>query len=137
PRAVRPHRDARPRGAGRRGHSGGRPGDAGRAAGLPRWSRRGAGMTGPSETVAMVELRQVCAGYGQIDVLHGVDLLLSPGTVLAVLGPNGAGKTTLVGTMSGLIRPSSGQVFLQGHEVTGCDADALARAGLCTIPEGR
>jgi branched-chain amino acid transport system ATP-binding protein len=86
---------------------------------------------------AVIEMRAVHAGYGQIDVLHGIDLELSQGTVLAVLGPNGAGKSTTVRTIAGFIRPSSGRILLHGRDVAGAAPDALARAGLCVIPEGR
>ena len=86
---------------------------------------------------AVIEMRAVHAGYGQIDVLHGIDLELSQGTVLAVLGPNGAGKSTTVRTIAGFIRPSSGRILVHGRDVTGAAPDALARAGLCVIPEGR
>jgi branched-chain amino acid transport system ATP-binding protein len=79
----------------------------------------------------------VRAGYGRIDVLHGVDLALHPGHVYALLGPNGAGKSTTLGVASGQIRPSSGSLFLCGRDVTGAAPDALARAGVCVIPEGR
>jgi branched-chain amino acid transport system ATP-binding protein len=86
---------------------------------------------------ALLELQNLRAGYGTIDVLHGVDLVLEPGTVYALLGPNGAGKTTTLGVCSGQITPSAGKVMLHGHEVNGVASDALARAGVCLVPEGR
>ena len=85
----------------------------------------------------ILELRDICAGYGQIDVLHGINLRLDPGTVLAVLGPNGAGKTTTVRVISGLMRPTQGRVLINGHDVTAVAPDSLARAGVCVVPEGR
>jgi branched-chain amino acid transport system ATP-binding protein len=85
----------------------------------------------------LLELRGVRAGYGIIDVLHGVDLVLEPGQVLALLGPNGAGKSTTLAVASGQIRPSGGQVMIGGREVNGARPDALARAGVCLVPEGR
>jgi branched-chain amino acid transport system ATP-binding protein len=94
-------------------------------------------MTGSSGTTPAVEMRGVHAGYGQIDVLHGIDLRLDPGTVLAVLGPNGAGKSTTVRTLAGFVRPTAGRIMVHGRDVTGAAPDALARAGLCVIPEGR
>ena len=77
------------------------------------------------------------AGYGTIDVLHGVDLVVEPGQVYALLRPNGAGKTTTLCVCSGQVVPSAGQLILNGREVTGAGADALARAGVCVVPEGR
>jgi branched-chain amino acid transport system ATP-binding protein len=70
-------------------------------------------------------------------VLHGVDLVLEPGQVHALLGPNGAGKSTTLAVCSGQIVPSAGQVMVQGREVNGATSDALARAGVCLVPEGR
>ena len=85
----------------------------------------------------ILELRVVRAGYGSIDVLHGVNLTIGRGEVVALLGPNGAGKSTTIKVISGLLRPSSGHLIVAGRDVTGASAGALARAGLCTIPEGR
>jgi branched-chain amino acid transport system ATP-binding protein len=77
------------------------------------------------------------AAYGQIQALHGVDLTVPPGSVVALLGPNGAGKTTTIRLASGQIRPTGGCVHIAGKHVNGVSADALARVGVCTIPEGR
>jgi branched-chain amino acid transport system ATP-binding protein len=85
----------------------------------------------------LLELRNLRAGYGTIDVLHGVNLVLNPGEVYALLGPNGAGKTTTLAVCSGQIVPSAGQVLVCGREVNGTSSDALARAGVCLVPEGR
>ena len=87
--------------------------------------------------VPLLELRSVRAGYGTIDVLHGVSLVIEPGQVYALLGPNGAGKTTTLAVCSGQITPSAGQVLVFGREVNGVTSDALARAGVCLVPEGR
>jgi branched-chain amino acid transport system ATP-binding protein len=88
-------------------------------------------------TTPVLELRGIRAGYGIIDVLHGVDLVLQPGEVLALLGPNGAGKSTTLGVASGQITPTGGQLLIGGREVNGARPDALARAGVCLVPEGR
>lgn len=88
-------------------------------------------------TPPILELRNVRAGYGSIDVLHGVNLAIGRGEVVALLGPNGAGKSTTIKVISGLLRPSAGHLIVAGRDVTGASASALARAGLCTIPEGR
>jgi branched-chain amino acid transport system ATP-binding protein len=86
---------------------------------------------------AILELRNLRGGYGTIDVLHGVNLTLEPGQVHALLGPNGAGKTTTLAVCSGQIVPSGGQLIISGREVQGTSSDALARAGVCLVPEGR
>ena len=85
----------------------------------------------------LLEFRALRAGYGTIDVLHGLDLVLEPGQVYALLGPNGAGKTTTLSVASGQIVPSAGQILLNGREVNGVGSDSLARAGVCLVPEGR
>jgi branched-chain amino acid transport system ATP-binding protein len=100
-------------------------------------SRPGSGVAPGGDGTPVVELRGVRAAYGTIEVLHGVDLALWPGEVLAVLGPNGAGKTTMLEVVAGLHPLSGGDVFVAGRRVNGAAASDLARAGLCLIPEGR
>jgi ABC-type Fe3+/spermidine/putrescine transport system ATPase subunit len=85
----------------------------------------------------LLELRDVRASYGKIEVLHGVDLVVPQGSVVALLGPNGGGKTTTLKVASGQMVPTAGCVHVGGRHVNGAPADALARLGLCTIPEGR
>jgi branched-chain amino acid transport system ATP-binding protein len=89
------------------------------------------------DEVPLLELRDVRAAYGRIEVLHGVDLAVPEGSVVALLGPNGAGKTTTLGVCAGLIEPTGGSVYLAGRRVNGAAPDELARIGVCTIPEGR
>ena len=85
----------------------------------------------------ILELSHIRAGYGAIEVLHDVSLSVGRGQVVVLLGPNGAGKSTVIKVVSGLLKPTSGQLLVAGRDVTGASPDALARAGLCTIPEGR
>jgi branched-chain amino acid transport system ATP-binding protein len=85
----------------------------------------------------VLELKDVRASYGRIEVLHGVDLVVPPNSVVALLGPNGAGKSTTLRVAAGQHEPTQGCVHLMGKHVNGADPDALARAGVCTIPEGR
>lgn len=91
---------------------------------------------GPTEGAAL-ELIDVRAAYGSIDVLHGVNITIAPGTVYALLGPNGAGKSTTLKVASGRLNPTAGEVRFLGEKINGRSADKVARAGLCTIPEGR
>jgi branched-chain amino acid transport system ATP-binding protein len=91
----------------------------------------------PVEQTPVLAVREMSAGYGEFDVVEGVDFTLASGEVFALLGPNGAGKTTTLRAISGLITPSRGSVEICGRSLGGADADALARAGLCLIPEGR
>ena len=85
----------------------------------------------------LLELKGVKAAYGRIEVLHGVDLVVPHGSVVALLGPNGGGKTTTLKVISGQMTPTSGCVHISGRHVNGASPDALARIGVCTIPEGR
>ena len=85
----------------------------------------------------LLELHGVKAAYGEIEVVHGVDLAVPEGTVVALLGPNGAGKSTVVKVCAGLLKPTAGEIRLAGHDITGASSDELARLGVCTIPEGR
>ncbi len=85
----------------------------------------------------LLQLKGIRAAYGPIEVLHGVDLVVPEGSVVALLGPNGAGKSTILKVCSGLLQPSAGEVHLAGRIVNGASADQLARLGVCTIPEGR
>lgn len=88
-------------------------------------------------TAPVLELIGVRAGYGRIEVLHGVDLTLGQGEVLALLGPNGAGKSTTLKVASGRLAPTAGCLHIAGNHVNGAHPAALARAGVCTVPEGR
>ncbi|MEZ5204748.1 MAG: ABC transporter ATP-binding protein [Acidimicrobiales bacterium] len=85
----------------------------------------------------LLELRGVTAQYGRIRVLHGVDLVVPRGEVVALLGPNGAGKTTTLLVATGQHPATSGCVHVGGRHINGAKPDAIARLGLCTIPEGR
>jgi branched-chain amino acid transport system ATP-binding protein len=86
---------------------------------------------------ALLELRDIRAAHEGIAVLHGVDLSVSAGQVVALLGPNGAGKTTTLRVASGAHPAASGRLLLGGRDVTGAAPRDLARAGVCLIPEGR
>jgi len=85
----------------------------------------------------LLELVDVHAGYGPIEVLHGVDLAVPAGAVVVLLGPNGGGKSTTLRVCCGLHPITSGELRLGGTVVNGISADRLARLGVCTVPEGR
>jgi ABC-type branched-subunit amino acid transport system ATPase component/branched-subunit amino acid ABC-type transport system permease component len=86
---------------------------------------------------AALALRGIVAGYGDVEVIHGVDVDVQSGTVLALLGPNGAGKSTLCAVASGLVAPTRGQVFVDGVDVTASEAFDRARLGVLLVPEAR
>jgi branched-chain amino acid transport system ATP-binding protein len=93
--------------------------------------------TAPATEEPILELADIHAGYGPIEVLHGVDLQVPPGAVVALLGPNGGGKTTTLRVCSGLHPVSSGELRIAGRTVNGVSAAQLAQIGVCCIPEGR
>jgi branched-chain amino acid transport system ATP-binding protein len=93
--------------------------------------------SGDGRQVPVLELSGVRAAYGRIEVLHGVDFAIPPASVFALLGPNGAGKSTTLKVVSGQMQPTAGQVRMMGRPVAGASTEALARTGVCTIPEGR
>ena len=88
-------------------------------------------------TVPILEVVDLHAAYGRIEVLRGVDLTVPRGAVVALLGPNGAGKSTLLKVISGQMEKTSGDIHLAGVHVSGAKPDDLARLGLTTVPEGR
>ena len=87
--------------------------------------------------VPILDVVDVRAAYGRIEVLRGVDLTVPKGAVVALLGPNGAGKSTLLKVVSGQLAPTGGDIHLAGVHVKDARPDELARLGLTTIPEGR
>jgi len=90
-----------------------------------------------SEAEPILALRDIRAGYGPIEVVHGVSLEIPVGSVVALLGPNGGGKTTLLNVCAGLLTPMAGEVRYGGELVTTVSPDGRARRGICTVPEGR
>ena len=90
-----------------------------------------------STSPATLEVEGIVAGYDRATVLRGVSLSVTPGRVTALFGPTGAGKTTLLRTISGLIRPTAGEIRLEGANVTSMPAHERTELGLCQIAEGR
>jgi len=84
-----------------------------------------------------LQLRDLRKSFGATPIIRGVSLDVVEGERHAIIGPNGAGKSTTLAVASGQIVPSSGSLMLCGRDVTGVTPDALARAGVCLIPEGR
>jgi len=90
-----------------------------------------------TKTTTALSLKGITSGYGTTTIVRNIDLNIEAGSVTALLGPNGAGKSTLLKTMSGLIRPVSGSVMIDGHDVSSLAPNKRANLGLCHIPEGR
>ncbi|HSS56015.1 MAG TPA: ABC transporter ATP-binding protein [Gaiellales bacterium] len=85
----------------------------------------------------MLTLSGVWAGYGAADILRGVDLALEPEMITCVVGPNGAGKSTVLRTVSGLLRPRTGSITLDGVEIGGWSPSAILRQGVVHVPQER
>jgi branched-chain amino acid transport system ATP-binding protein len=85
----------------------------------------------------MLEVRNLDAGYGRVDVLRGVSMRVPAGKIVALLGANGAGKTTLLRAITGLASVHSGIVIFADHAVTGHSPESLVRNGLVLVPQGR
>jgi branched-chain amino acid transport system ATP-binding protein len=79
----------------------------------------------------------ISAGYGKMEILHGVTLSVRPGEMVSVIGPNGAGKSTTFKTIIGLLRPTAGRIVFGGQEITGRSPDQVLRLGLAYVPQGR
>src|SRR6202012_1612261 len=107
-------------------------GRSGRGERLPRCTVTDAGAKNGNAIPPILELRDVRAGYGPIEVVHGVSLEVATGSVMALLGPNGGGKTTMLNVCSGTLGPNSGDVCFEGAVVTKSSADDRARMGICT-----
>ena len=75
--------------------------------------------------------------YERIRALNGVSLTVEAGEIVAIVGANGAGKTTTMRTIAGLLRPTRGQVLLEGQRIDGVAPETLVRRGICLVPEGR
>jgi branched-chain amino acid transport system ATP-binding protein len=102
----------------------------------PAAPRRPASPTGDGRPPA-IALHGVRAGYGRIEVLHGVTLEVPAGGACALLGPNGAGKSTLLKVLSGTLAPTAGAAVVDGVDAGRLAPEHLARRGICSIPEGR
>ncbi len=85
----------------------------------------------------MLEVRDMVAGYGQVEVLHGVSLDVGLGEIVALLGSNGAGKSTLNNNISGIYRPFGGSIVFEGRDICGARSEAIVDLGIIQVPEGR
>jgi branched-chain amino acid transport system ATP-binding protein len=85
----------------------------------------------------MLALENVSAGYGNLEIVHGVSLEVKPGELVAIIGANGAGKTTTLRAISGFIRPSSGSISFEGEPLAGRRPHDVVKKGLVHVPEGR
>jgi len=85
----------------------------------------------------MLEVTNLHAGYGEVDVLRGINLSVQRGEIVALLGANGVGKSTLNNNLSGIYRPKSGSIRFLDQDIAGAATDSIVAAGLIQVPEGR
>jgi branched-chain amino acid transport system ATP-binding protein len=85
----------------------------------------------------LLELKNVASYYGSVQALTRVSLRVEQGEVVTLLGANGAGKSTTLRTISGLLRPASGEVWFEGQPIHGMSAEKIVRLGISHVPEGR
>ncbi len=87
--------------------------------------------------MALLEIKDVTSGYGDVQILWGSSLALEKGKLTCLVGGNGVGKTTLLRTVMGLLRPWSGVILFEGKDISKLPAYAKAEMGLVLVPEGR
>jgi branched-chain amino acid transport system ATP-binding protein len=87
--------------------------------------------------MALLDVVGLCAGYGDVPVLRGIDLSIPAGSITALIGANGAGKTTLLRAISGIIPTDAGTIRYDGQDIVGMPPQDIVRAGLVQVPEGR
>ena len=85
----------------------------------------------------MLEVRELSAGYGPVQILRDVSLTVPAGEIVTLVGSNGAGKSTLLNTVCGILRPLRGRVVLDGTDITGRTSEAIVALGITQVPEGR
>ncbi|MHB1246793.1 MAG: ABC transporter ATP-binding protein [Sulfuriferula sp.] len=85
----------------------------------------------------MLQVKNLHAAYGKVEVLHGISIDVPQGKVVTLIGSNGAGKTTTLRAVSGMIKPADGEIRLNGKDITGLSSHRIARTGLAHSPEGR
>ena len=85
----------------------------------------------------MLEIQNLTAGYGELEVLQEVSLHIGPAEIVALIGPNGAGKSTTLRTISGLLKPQEGKVYFEGRDISGVKPHLIVQTGISQAPEGR
>jgi ABC-type branched-subunit amino acid transport system ATPase component len=83
----------------------------------------------------LLELKDLHGGYGEVKVLHGVDIFVRDGEIVSVVGPNGSGKSTMMKTIFGLLRPERGEIVYRGEDITRLEPFEIIRRGICYVPQ--
>ena len=85
----------------------------------------------------MLEIKDLSVSYGMIEAVKGVNITIKDGEICTLIGANGAGKTTIMHTISGMLTPKSGQIFLDGEDLLKMDSEEIVKRGVIQVPEGR
>ena len=85
--------------------------------------------------MTVLEAEGVVTGYGEVDILHGVSVMVDHGEIVAVIGPNGAGKSTLMKAVFGLLKIKKGKILLNGAEITNLAPQHMVQKGVCYVPQ--
>lgn len=85
--------------------------------------------------MALLEARDIVAGYGETEILHGVSITVDTGEIVTIIGPNGCGKSTLMKSVTGLVNVGSGRVTFRGNEISNMPPEQIVRSGLCYVPQ--
>ena len=85
--------------------------------------------------MALLEARDVVAGYGETEILHGVSITVDTGEIVTIIGPNGCGKSTVMKSIIGLVNVGAGSVTFRGEEIANFPPERIVRSGLCYVPQ--
>ena len=85
--------------------------------------------------MALLEARDVVAGYGETEILHGVSITVDTGEIVTIIGPNGCGKSTVMKSIVGLVNVGAGSVTFRGEEIANFPPERIVRSGLCYVPQ--
>jgi branched-chain amino acid transport system ATP-binding protein len=87
--------------------------------------------------MAFLQLENVEAGYGAVRALHGISITVDEGSIVTMLGANGAGKSTTLKSISGMVKPTAGEIRFEGKSLIGLNANQITKLGIAQVPEGR
>lgn len=85
----------------------------------------------------LLEIKDLVAGYGNLDILHGVNMEVDKNEVVCIIGPNGAGKSTVLKTIYGLLKPRAGSILFRGDDIGGIGSHRLLRKGISFVPQDK
>jgi len=85
--------------------------------------------------MAALEIKNLVGGYGDTQILHGINITVNRGEIVVIIGPNGAGKSTAIKAVFGLLNLTGGQIILDGEDITNMSPEEVVRKGVCYVPQ--